>query len=292
MAEDRRLPWTGLVALALGILLHPAFGLAELPRGRILTAALSLGLALSLASFASRRPEWLLAAGAVAFLIGQGYDSVRGHQGHLTLAVNEAAHLFDEEGPGGASLGLRPLGFEVRLAGVEAEAARLVLPGGEAILTKERALSVLGARLGRPTLMPTGEAARLVLSVTAEGSTREIDLEPPRTATLGKLEIALDRYFADFALSPRGEPFSRSPVPRNPAALLRVTSPQGVFPMFVIRALPGIHEQPGVPATFALLKVEPQMALRIDVFEEPFLLVSLVGLVAMLVALGLEALQT
>jgi hypothetical protein len=289
MAE-RRLPLTAFAALALGLLLHPALGLAGLPKARIVTAALALALGFGLAARASRRTEWVLAAGALALLLGLGYDSVRGHEGHLTLALREAAHLYDEEGPGGASLGLRPLGFEVRLAGLEGGGARLALPGGEKVLVPGTALSFSGVRLGRARSVPTGEAARLLLSVTEAGRTREVELVPPGTAETGGLEIALDRYFADFALS-QGQPFSRSPQPRNPAALLKVRSPAGVFPVFVIRALPGIHEQPGLPASFALLRVEPEMALRIDVFQEPLLLLSALGLVLVLIALGVEAFE-
>jgi hypothetical protein len=282
-----------MVAILLGLLLHPQIlaWVRSLPQARLVTVSLGLGLVAAVAASSRTPAERLFAAGVFAAALGFGYDLTRGHSGTLALALGEASHLFEEQGPNGTKIGLRPLGFETRLEAIEGSSARLALPGGARLLAPGHAFSVGGFRLGQPTPEPTGEAARLRLAVTEEGRTTDVDLVPPESAHVGNLEIVVDRYFADFALDAKGQPYSRSPEARNPAALLKVESPAGLFPVFVIRALPGIHEQPGLPASFALVSVDPLWVLRVSVHGEPMAAVCLAGVLLAAFALALGILR-
>jgi hypothetical protein len=104
-----------------------------------------------------------------------GVDGVRGHEGTLTLLPGEAGSHFEETGPGGRSLGLRPLGFVV---GVER-----VLPGGGVALTlagenapveltSGRAVAFGGYRIARPRPAVADE--------TLPGSERPIEMDVHR----------------------------------------------------------------------------------------------------------------
>jgi hypothetical protein len=292
MPESWRNALPALLATLLGLLVHPLVlpRLGGLPGARFVLPALAAATVVSLALAARKPSERFVAAGAVAVLVGLGYDAARGQAGTLTLAIGEAAHLFDEQGPNGAALGLRPLGFEVRLDAYDGVTAELALPGGRALLRKERAVLEGGVTLAQPRSVHTGEAARLRLAVTQPEGRQEVSLVPPDPVRAGDLEIALDRYFPDFALDDQRQPYSRSLDPVNPAALLKVRSPSAVFSVFVIRSMPGVHIQPGLPATFALVDVDPLVALQIAVFREPLAPLCLLGLVVVGcgVALGIR----
>jgi hypothetical protein len=282
-------PLSFVLALALGLLVHPVLlPLAgRLPEARLILAVLALGFVTSLVLSSRTLPERVAAGGAVLVLLGVGYDAVRGHRGSVALELGQAAHLFDEEGPSGASLGLRPLGFEVRLGGSEDGALSLVTDEGTGRVGSERGWTHRGFRFAKPETRPTGEAGRLRLVVTEGDLTQDVDLLPPQSARMGDLRIALDRYFADFALDAKGEPYSRSSDSRNPAALLKVESPKGVFRVFVIRALPGIHHQPGLSASFSLLSVDPVRAVQLAVVSEPLAPLCLVGVLLGALGIGL-----
>src|SRR5690242_21131868 len=67
-------------------------------------------------------------------------------------------------------------------------------------------------RLPRSTLFPYTTLFRSTVEVT-----------PEQPGVLGDLEVAVERYFPDFALDGQNQPYSRSDEPRNPAALLQVS---------------------------------------------------------------------
>jgi hypothetical protein len=291
-SRERFQALTFVLALALALLVHPWLRLSDrFPEGRLMLAVLALALVASLVLSSRTLAESLVAGGAVLVLFGLGYDAARGHRGSLALAPGQASHLFEEEGPVGASLGLRPLGFEVRLEGMEDGVLSLGAPGETGRVGPDRGWSHGGFRFAQPATGPTGEASRLRLAVTMGGDSRDVDLLPGETTRVGDLEIALERYFADFALDGKGEPYSRSPNPRNPAALLRVQSPKGRFRVFVIRALPGIHQQPGLSASFSLQAVDPQLAVQLAVVREPLALLCLAGVLLGALGIGLGLLH-
>ena len=101
---------------------------------------------------------------------------------------------------------------------------------------------------------------------------------------MGDLEIELERYFPDFALDDRQQPFSRSAYSRNPAALLQVRRGGRAFRVFVIRSMPGLHQVPELRQTFGLGEVEPELSLQLQVAEEPF--APLLGVGALLAFAG------
>lgn len=281
------------LASVLGLLVHPALKAdAWLPSGATTVAALSLMLVLALASRArAGAADVLAAAGALAVVLALGYDAVRGHRGSLTLTVGQGTRTFDEDGPGGRSLGLRPLGFEVSLdrAGARGEIILGVTLDEGTVTPVEigdgRAVRLGGFRLGDPRPITTGEAAILRIAVSGSGARQDVEVGPGRPARAGDLDVSLERYFPDFALDEKGLPFSRSSEPRNPAALLQVRRDASAWRVFVIRAVPGIHTQPGLDRSFALTAVEPAVALRIGVAREPA--AGLAGAGILLVTLAL-----
>jgi hypothetical protein len=267
------------------LVLHPALRTeAWLPERDGVLAALLLLATVALALRATRAP-WrpapaLLAAGALLVVGAVGGDGVRGHRGTLSLVPGQARSHFDEIGPQGQSLGLRPLGFTIGLdQSMPGAALALVLPGEAetVVLTPERAVSSGGVRFGRPRVVPTGAAARLRVGISGGGEDVTVDVAPGRPAQAGDLTIALEDYFPDFALDDQRQPFTRSREPRNPAALLALASPSGTFRVFVLRAMPGVHRVEALDRSFALRAVEPEVSAEIQVHREPFAAVALLG---------------
>ncbi len=268
----------GVVAsfgVALAGIVHPSLRTREwLPAAPVVVSALALLLVLGLVVRARSDPgARLLGLGALLLLAAVGYDGALGRRGSLTLVVGQARSSFEEEGPGGRPLGLRPLGFEIGLARVEPRvtALRLPSPAGEETveLTRERAISGGGFRFGDPRAVPTGEVARLTVAVLGGPEVREVEVTPLRPGLVDGLRVGLERYFPDFALDEKQQPVSRSPEPRNPAALLRVERDGEAWRVFVIRALPGVHRIEALDRSFSLTSVEPEVAVRMRVTREP-----------------------
>ena len=268
-------------------LLHPAVRAeAWLPEHAAALAALLLLAAIAfvlrtVAAPASRRlAAGLLAAGAVLAVGAVGAEGLRGHRGTLSLVPGQARTHFDEIGPDGRSLGLRPLGFSIGLEGsLPGGALALAVPGETrpVVLAPERAVSAGGFRFGRPRSAPTGVAARLRVGISGGGEDVTVDLAPGRPAQAGDLTLTLEDYFPDFALDEQRQPFTRSREPRNPGALLVVQGPQGTFRVFVLRSMPGVHRIEPLDRSFALRAVEPEVAAEIAVHREPLAAVVLLG---------------
>jgi hypothetical protein len=268
----------GVVAslgVALAGIVHPSLRAREwLPAASVVVSAVALLLVLGLWVRARADPgARLLGLGALFLLAAVGYDGVLGRRGSLTLIVGQAKSSFEEEGPGGRPLGLRPLGFEIGLARADPRVTALRLPSSAAEetveLTRERAVSRGGFRFGDPRAVPTGEVVRLRVAVQGGQGTREVDVTPGRPGLVEGLQIGLERYFPDFALDGKQQPFSRSSEPRNPAALLRVERDGKAWRVFVIRALPGVHRIEALDRSFSLTSVEPEVAVRMRVTRGP-----------------------
>jgi hypothetical protein len=293
-----------LLASVLGaaaLSLHPALRAAAwLPARDLLLAALLLLIAGGLVARAlaaageARIPAWLVALGALAVVAGLAGDGLRGRHGVLRLTVGQARNNFDETGPGGLSLGLRPFGFSI---GVErasaAGAVALAVPGRSlpVEITAGRAVVVGGYRLARPILGATGGAARLRVSATDGTRTEVAEVAPGQPGRAGDLVIALDDYFPDFALDDRQQPFTRSLEPRNPAALLTVERGAERYRAFVIQAMPGVHRIEALGRTFSLLEVEPERQVEITVHREPLAPAVLLGGVLVALGVGLGAVR-
>jgi len=266
-----------LMALALALVTSPdAALLARHPAAAGVVAGLT---ALFVVALLDRRaPRRLVGVGAATFALAVAYDGVRGEHGSITLAPGEAVRTFEEEGAGGRRLGLRPLGDAVALEAIEPDGT-IVLAQPDAQrrvrVSPWRAATVAGYRFGRPRRV----GARLVLRVSAgaEGE-GEVALHEGETGRAGDLEITVARYFPDFALDERQQPFSRSDAPNNPAGLLDVTRGTASWRVFVIRALPGIHHPEGLERTLTLVDVEPDEAVMLTVHREPAVLLAGLGL--------------
>jgi hypothetical protein len=264
-----------ILATSLALVAHPATGLRDgRSWGPVAVAALAL---LVTAGFVARAVSgaWsdrILAVGAVALVAGLGADGVRGYQGVLTLRPGQGANRFEQEGAQGRPAGLRPLGFEAGLVRATNDEAvvSLVPPGREARLTAERGTSQGGLRFANPVAVATGEVARLTVVLDSAAGPRSVALEPGLPSRSGDLELEIERYFPDFALDERQQPFTRSLEARNPAALLRVTRGGRAFRVFVIRSLPGVHKVDDLGLSFALTAVVPETATRLHVVHEPF----------------------
>jgi hypothetical protein len=284
--------FTASVAVVTALLLHPAGYVVtrRWPSPTALLAATALLLVLSLLTRARGLAAVLTALGASAVILAVGYGAVRGHTGSVTLGMGRGARVFEEEGPGGRGLGFRPFGFDLSLEAVGSGGeATLEAVWGDGRRTRtrvepDRAARLGGFRLGAPR-SEAGEAALLHLAVSGKDGVRSVDLAPGEPTRSGDLEIALERYFSDFALDERNQPFSRSAEPRNPAAVLQVRRGDRAWRIFVIRAMPGIHQQEGLGATFSLVSVEPATTVTLTVAQEPA--ASLAGLGLVLVAAGL-----
>lgn len=275
-----------LLALA-ALLLLPALGAARWMPGRdlllvslLLIAAAGLVVRALAASGGSRVAAWLVAAGALASLAALGLDGVRGRQGRLRLVVGQAVSNFEETTGGGRSLGLRPLGFTVALEGLAGDSARLQLSGrGALAIERGRSLRHGPYRLGLQAVGATGEAVRLRIAATSGSGRQLAELTPDEPARLGDLVVSLERYFADFALDEKQQPYSASNEPRNPAALLQVRRGAETYRGFALQAMPGVHRIEPLGLAFSLLEVEPERAVSAGVHHRPFAwLVALGGL--------------
>jgi hypothetical protein len=279
---------------AAALALHPALRASRwLPERAAVLAALLLLAVLALAARAAAARERrlgraLAAAGAALVVAALGVDGLRGHHGTLRLAAGQAQGNYDEEGPEGRSLGLRPLGFVVGAESVGAGAARvdLAFPGRSTpvALTPDRAVAFGGYRFARPSATTTGGVSRLRISASDGSGAQVADVSPGAPAHVGALTIALEEYFPDFALDDQQRPFSRSTEPRNPAALLTVEKEGQAHRVFVLQSMPGIHRVEGLGLSFSLLEVEPERAAEMTVHREPAALVALVG--ALLLSAG------
>jgi hypothetical protein len=263
------------LACLLAVAIHPRLRLGPWPADQAATVVAALSLLLTLAYvLRSIRPglgERLLALGALALVSGLALDGTRAHRGLLTLGEGQTKNSFEEQGPDGRGLGLRPLGFELRLARASGSVATLerARDGGQVTVTASRAVRLGAFRFGDPQLIPTGQVVRLTVVVNDESGARLAEVSPSEPGRVGDLEIDLDRYFPDFALDARQQPFSRSPHSRNPAALLRVRRAGQVFRVFVIRSMPGVHQVPELRRSFELRDVEPELSVQLQVAEEP-----------------------
>jgi hypothetical protein len=273
--------------------LHPGIGASRwLPARPAVLAALLLLAALGLLARAVStrgRPAHaaLTAAGATVLLVALGVDGLRGRHGTMSLAPGQVRPHFDETGLDGRSLGLRPLGFTVGAERVDAGGGiALALPGRRApvALTAGRALSFGGYRLAGRGVASTGGASRLRIAASDAKRTLVADVAPGAPGRASDLTILLDRYFPDFALDDRQQPFSRSPEPRNPAALLTVQRGASSHRAFVLQSMPGIHRVEALGLAFSLLEVEPERTVEIAVHREPAALAALVG--SLVLALG------
>src|SRR5262249_27730746 len=103
------------------------------------------------------------------------------------------------------------------------------------------------------------------------------------------LEIGLERYFPDFALDAKQQPYSRSNEPRNPAALLGVRRGSASWRVFVIRAMPGIHKPEGLDRGLSLTEAVPREVVTLRVSREPAAALALGGLLLMAAGAALEA---
>jgi hypothetical protein len=270
----------GLFSLA-AVALHPALRAERwLPGRELLLVALLLLALLGLVARAFAAPReartraGLAAAGAALVLVGLGGDGLRGRDGTLTLDVGQTSVNYDETGPDGRSLGLRPLGFKI---GVEARTPAgvvLQLPQGTAELTDRRALAVGGFRVADPRVTATGEVARLRI-LASDG--RRLELTPDGPTVAGDLVLSLEQYFPDFALDENQKPFTRSLEPRNPAALLSVARGDQVYRAFVLQSMPGVHRVEPLGLSFSLLDVQPAEQVTLDIHRRPFAAVVLLG---------------
>lgn len=284
--------FTASVCAALSLLVQPSLGAGErLPGAAVLTPALALLLVLGLAARArAGNVSPFLTLGVIAVVMAVGYDAIRGQRGTLRLQTGQATRVFEEEGPGGRPLGLRPLGFDAWLERVDEGGAALgvgALARPKTLhVRRGRAASHQGFRLGAVRRAPTGDIALLRIAVSGEKGTEMAEIGPDRKATAGDLEIALDQYFADFALDEKQRPFSRSPEHRNPAALLRVRRGGEAFRVFVIRALPGVHRPEELGRSFAIAGLEPALAVEVEVAREPAAPLAGAGLLLIAAVLG------
>jgi len=273
--------------LAAAVALHPSLGAAAwMPERDLVVAALLAATAVAFlvraatASDAERPGAALVALGAALVVGALAYDGVFGHHGRLELGVGEARGHFDESGPGGQSLGLRPLGFSIGVDRVLPDGAvdlAFSNLGGVFPLRPDRAATYGGYRFASPRSAPTGGVARLRVSVSDGTRTSFADVFPGRPGEAAGLEIALEQFFPDFALDERQQPFTRSLEPRNPAALLSVRRGGETHRAFVIQSMPGVHRVEPLGASFALVEVEPERAVEMAVHREPAAPVALAG---------------
>lgn len=279
-----------LLASLLAAGVHPRFRGLTTEAGAVGFTAMALLLAVAYAARAFRGglAERVQALGAAALVVGLALDGTRAHRGMMTLGLGQSKNTFEEQDAAGRSLGFRPLGREVQLIRANGTEATLALsPSGEVTLTAARAARVGAFRLGEPQLRPTGEAARITLTATDDSGVQTVELGGGRTGRLGDLEIELERYFPDFALDDRQKPFTRSDYSRNPAALLQIRRGERTFRVFVIRAMPGLHQVAELRKTFGLAAVEPELSVQIRVAREPFAPLIGAGAMALLAAVAL-----
>jgi hypothetical protein len=279
----------------LALVVHPAARAGSwLPAAPVATAILVLFVLLSLLVRArSGRGEALLAAGALVLVAALAWDGVRGQRGTVRLGPGEATSNFAEESLGGRPLGLRPLGaplsFESPLPG---GGMRIVLPAGSFDLSGDEVVELGAFRLGPARLVGSGEVRRLVVAVTGGGRTDEAEVRPDAPGRVGDLVISLERYFPDFAIDDKQQPFTRSREARNPAALLVVERDGKRYRVFVLQAMPGLHEVQELGRSFALRSVEPEETGEIAVHREPAAPLALLGALVLAAGAGLLAFPT
>jgi len=215
-----------------------------------------------------------------------GYDGLRGHRGMLTLEPGQGTQSFEEEGPEGRSLGLRPLGYGVVLERVDPDGGAVLKAGDGATIAVRpgRAASHGGFRLGL-SAHGAGAEPTLRIAVAGAGGSSMVEVAPGTPATVDGLRISVEQYFPDFALDEKQQPYSRSAEPRNPAALLRVTRGEKAWRVFVIRAMPGIHRPEGLDRVLSLTDADVSEAVTLRVTREPAGTVALGGMIVM--ALGM-----
>jgi hypothetical protein len=266
-----------MAALALGVAIAP--DLALVTRYRTAGGVLAGLTALFVIALADRRaPGRLVALGAATVAVALGYDTLRGERGRMTLGAGEGTSTFVELGPGGREVGLRPLGTEVALESIEPEGTAILLERSDRRLrVSPRHAETLGSyRVGDPRPVASG-TARVVLRVSG-GAEGTVSLRAGESGRAADLDIAVERYFPDFALDDEQKPYSRSEEPRNPAALLQVGRGGSSWRVFVIRALPGLHHPEGLDRTITLLDVVADEAVRMTVSREPGALLAALGL--------------
>jgi len=266
------------MALALGLAVSPDLPFQEWqPTVGGVVAGLT---ALFVVALLDRRaPRRLVAVGAATFALAVAYDSVRGEEGTMTLAQGQGTRTFDEEDAGGRALGFHPLGDAVVLEAIEPDGTVVLAETDakrRARVSPRGAAAVAGYRVGAPQRVATG-GARLVVRVSG-GAEGDVTLREGEKGRAGDLDITLTQYFPDFALDEKQQPFSRSDVPRNPAALLGVTRGTASWRVFVIRAMPGIHRPEGLDRTLALVDVVADEGVRFSVHREPAALLAGLGL--------------
>ena len=275
-------------ALLLAVAVSPLSGLASWGAGgHALVALLAmLFVVAAILRGLGDRATAVLALGATLVLVAVGHDALRGHDGVLALRPGEGRQSFQERGPGGTRLGLRPLGTVVALERVMGGAASLAVGEEPAVhresLTRDRAVAVGDFRLGWSRLIPH---ARLAVGVTRGGASQTVEVSDEAPAEAGDLLIELERYFPDFALDAANKPYSRSDAPNNPGALLQVQRGSGRWRVLVLRNLPDIHRVPELEATFSMRGLAEEPELEMVVRREPAALVAAGGV--LLATLGL-----
>jgi hypothetical protein len=284
------LPWRGLTAtcgLLLAAALHPALSsVLHLPLVSI--SALALLLVAGLLAGPRDPGGRLVGAGAFAVALAVGYDGLRGHRGTLTLEPGQGTQSFEEEGPDGQSLGLRPLGYGVVLERVDPDGGAMLKAGDGATIAIRpgRAASHGRFRFGVYARREGAESStRLRIAAAGPHGSSAVEVGPGAPATVDGLQISLEQYFPDFALDEKQQPYSRSAEPRNPAALVRVTRGAEAWRVFVIRAMPGIHRPEGLDHVLSLTDVVVSEEVTLRVSREPAAAVALAGMTVM--ALGM-----
>jgi hypothetical protein len=284
----RLLVWRGLTAtcgVLLAAALHPALSrVLHPPLASI--SALALLLVAGLLAGPRDPAGRLVGAGAFAVALATGYDGLRGHRGTLTLEPGQGSQSFEEEGPDGRSLGLRPLGYGVVLERVDPDGGAVLKAGDEATIAVRpgHAASHGGFRFGISAHRGAAEPSALRIAVAGPQGSSVVEVHPGAPVTADGLRIDVEQYFPDFALDEKQQPYSRSAQPRNPAALLRVTRGTQAWRVFVIRAMPGIHRPEGLDRVLSLTDVVVSEAVTLRVSREPAGAVALAGMIMM--ALG------
>jgi len=277
---------TAICGLLLAAALHPALSTLLHPP-LVAVSALALLLVAGLLAGPRNPGGRLVGVGALAVALAIGYDGLRGHRGMLTLEPGQGTQSFEEEGPDGRSLGLRPLGYGVVLERALPDGGAVLKAGdGASIAVRPgRAASYGGFRFGVAARREGAESSALRIAVAGPHGSSVIEVGPGAPATVDGLQISLEQYFPDFALDNKQQPYSRSAEPRNPAALLRVTRGTEAWRVFVIRAMPGIHRPERLDRVLSLTDVVVSEAVTLRVSREPAAAAALGGMIVM--ALGM-----
>ena len=182
------LAWRGLTAtcgVLLAAALHPALSRVWNPPLASISALALLLVAGLLAG--PRDPAGrLVGVGAFAVALAIGYDGLRGHRGTLTLEPEQGTQSFEEDGPDGRSLGLRPLGYGVVLERVDPVGGAVLKAGDEATIAVRpgRAASHGGFRFGVSAHRGAAEPSALRIAVAGPqgSSVVEVHTGAPVTA--------------------------------------------------------------------------------------------------------------